>query len=118
MPFFARPDLSNEQFKQLSGSTLTLSGTTQIAKIGGLEFIDEYGTPIPVNISGASEQDVMTYVGGQLILKQVTTGGTSTGIYDGLTPSSIAVGGMPTGTTLTGRTITDILQEILVPTLY
>ena len=45
MPFFARPDLSNEQFKQLSGSTLTLSGTTQIANpVGGLEFIDDWNT--------------------------------------------------------------------------
>lgn len=119
MAFFSRPNLDDTQFKQLSGSTLTLSGTTVIANpVGGLVFLDENGAPIPVNVSGASEQDVLTYVGGQLILKQVVTGGTSTGVYDGLSPSSIAVGGMSTGTTLTGRTITEILEEILVPTLY
>lgn len=118
MAFFARPDLSNEQFKQLTGSTLTLSGTTQIPSIGKLEFQDkDTGSYIPVEISGASPQDVLTYEDGKLILKQPSSG-TSTGIYDCATPSAICVGGMPAGTTLSGRTIANILQEILVPTLY
>jgi len=118
MPFFARPDLSNEQFKQLSGSTLTLSGSTQISSIGSLEFQDKSTCCyIPVVICNACEQDVLKYVSGCLVLGTVSTGGTSTGIYDGLSPSSVCVGGMPAGTYLTGRTITSILQEILVPTL-
>lgn len=118
MPFFARPDLSNEQFKQLSGSTLTLSGTTQIAKIGGLEFIDEYGTPIPVIITGASDQDVLKYVCGCLTLGVVSTGGTSTGVYPYNECSTCTVGGLPAGSCLYNETIADILHDILVPTLY
>jgi len=118
MGFFARPNIDNIQFKQLTGTTLTLSGTTQIATSGGLELIDvATSTYIPIKISGASEQDVLKYVGGELILGQPTSGGTSTGVYDGLSPSTICVGGMPVGTTLTGETITCLLQDILVPTL-
>lgn len=116
MPFFARPNLDDIQFKQLTGTTLTLSGTTRIAEIGGLEFIDEYGTCIPVVITGATPQDVLTYEGGKLILRQPTSG-TSTGVYDGLSPAIVEVGGIDVGYTLTGKTITCILQDMLVPTI-
>mgnify|MGYP005843057251 CR=1 FL=1 len=117
MPFFARPDLSNEQFKQLSGSTLTLSGTTQIANpVGGLEFIDEYSQPIPVIVTGATEESVLTYVGGCLILKQPTSGA-STGVYTCASPTTCTVGGLNAGTSISGCTIGYILERILVPTL-
>jgi hypothetical protein len=118
MPFFARPNLDNTQFKQLSGTTLTLSGTTIFSKYdGGLTFADENGTNIPVVIlsSGASEQNVLKYVSGCIVLGQVSTGGTSTGYYDCRTPATCTVGGLVCGTTLTGRTIANILEEVLAP---
>ena len=117
MAFFARPNLEDTQFKQLSGSTLTLSGTTIIATLGGLVFTDENQTCIPVITCNPQEQDVLKYVGGCIVLGQPSSGGTSTGYYDCKTPSSVCVGGMPAGATLTGRTIANILEEILVPTL-
>jgi hypothetical protein len=40
-----------------------------------------------------------------------------TTIYDGKSPSTCEVGGMIVGTTLTGRTVQDLLEEILVPTI-
>jgi hypothetical protein len=55
MGFFARPNIDNIQFKQLAGTTLTLSGTTQIATSGGLELIDvATSTYIPIKISVAT----------------------------------------------------------------
>ncbi len=116
MPFFARPDLSNEQFKQLSGSTLTLSGTTRIAKIGGLEFIDEYGTPIPVIITGASDSKVLTYYDGNLILMSGGTGSTGL-LYPYVESATTTVGGLCAGQNLYGVQVVDILHDILVPTL-
>jgi len=118
MPFFARPDLSNEQFKQLSGSTLTLSGTTQIANpVGGLEFIDELGRPIPVILTGASNQEVLTYISGSsgiCLTLTSPTSGTSTGVYPYNESSTCTVGGLPAGSCLFNETIADILHDILV----
>jgi hypothetical protein len=47
----------------------------------------------------------------------VTSADTNIIIYTGKTPSSVQVGGMSIGTTLTGKTIQKILEEILVPTV-
>jgi len=120
MPFFARPNLSNEQFKQLSGTTLTLSGTTIFnSKHGGhLNFTDEYGTPIPVVILSADTQNenALKYQNGCLVLGAVAGSGSS--CYTGLSPAAISVGGISAGTPLVGRTFTSILQDMLVPALY
>jgi hypothetical protein len=46
------------------------------------------------------------------------TGGTGGSIYyTGATPSAIEVGGIGVGTTLTGKTFTDLFEEMLVPEL-
>jgi hypothetical protein len=46
------------------------------------------------------------------------TGGGGGDVYTGASPSNITVGGLSAGTTLTGRTYTSILQEILVTTFF
>jgi hypothetical protein len=45
---------------------------------------------------------------------EINLQGSSTPIYTGVSPTNVTVGGMPSGTSLTGRTFTSILEEILV----
>jgi len=117
MTFFARPNLSDEQFKQLSGTVLQLSGQTQIATTSGLTLTDGIGNNIIVTASGASDNfDVLTYCNGIISLLPPTASG-STGIYTCASPSTCSVGGLSGGTSISGRTISSILEEILVPTL-
>jgi hypothetical protein len=113
MSFFARPNLDDVQFKQLTGSTLTLSGTTRIVSTGSLQF-QSGSTYIPIVITGGTNYDVLTLVSGKLIL-QTPSSGASTGYYTCRTPSTVCVGGISVGTTLTGKTIACILEEMLVP---
>jgi hypothetical protein len=114
MTFFARPNLSDEQFKQLSGTTLTLSGQTRIANVIGLSILASGSTFVPIVVTGGTNFDVLTYYNGQIVLK-VPSSGASTGYYTCRTPSTCTVGGLVAGTTLTGKTIACILEEILVP---
>jgi len=47
-------------------------------------------------------------------LAALINAGGGSGVYDGASPSTLQVGGMPPNTELSGRTFTSILQEILV----
>lgn len=115
MAFFARPNLDDIQFKQLKGSELTLSGQTRIATTSGLTLTDGSGGNIIVTASGASNNfDVLTYCNGIISLKPSSGGGT--GVYDGLSPSTCSVGGLPEGTDIYGSGYTALFQCILVPT--
>ncbi len=122
MAFFSRPNLDNEQFKQISGSTLTLSGTTIIDKHdGGLVLTNDLGQLIPIVISGDTNQRVLTYItdGGSnrcLTLLEPTSG-TSSGVYPYNECSTCTVGGLLAGSCLYNETIADILHDILVPVL-
>ena len=58
---------------------------------------------------------------GYIITKPVTggTGGTvGTIYYTGKTPSVCTVGGLDAGTTLTGKTLSELMEEMLVPELF
>jgi len=114
MPFFARPDLSDEQFKQLEGSQLTLSGQTRIASTSGLTLTDGSGGYIPIIATGATPGNVLTYCNGEITLRP---GGGGGGTYSGATPTTIAVGGLPAGCPIGGMSISDILEDILVPAI-
>jgi len=115
MGFFARPNLDDIQFKQLSGSTLTMSGQTRIATTGNLSF-QSGNTFIPIIITGGTNLDVLTLVSGKIRL-QSPSSGASTGYYTCKTPSTICVGGIPANTVLTGKTIACLFEEMLVPTV-
>lgn len=116
MAFFARPNLDNTQFKQLEGTTLTISGQTQIASTSGLTLTDGIGGFIPIIATGGTEFDVLTYRNGQIILEPATASG-GTGIYDGDSPTTCTVGGLDAASVIYGCNVNDILQSILVPTL-
>ena len=120
MPFFARPNLDNEQFKQLPDSILSLSGTTQIANVTGLTLTDGVGDYIPIIATGGSNNYVLTYDDSGVIpvikLKESTASG-GTGVYPYPDKVLCAVGGITGGTCLYNMQVVDILQEILVPTL-
>lgn len=66
MAFFTRPDLSSVQFKQMSGSTLTMSGATDF--IGTLK---SKSVEIDATLTGATSAitgHVLTYLGGKIRL--------------------------------------------------
>ena len=109
--FFTRPDLDDRQFKQLSGSTLTMSGETNF--VGTLK---SKGIEIDGSTGSSSIGDVLTWDGSKITLLPNTGGGSN--VYSGATPSNITVGGIPAGTTLTGRTFSDILEQLLITTLH
>lgn len=115
MTFFARPNLDDTQFKQLSGSTLTLEGRTIINTYSGLTLTGDYGQ-IPVVITGETDGYVMTYKSGQIVLAETTASGGST-IYNGASPTTCATGGIAVGTPIAGCEVTRILEMMLVPTL-
>jgi hypothetical protein len=119
MPFFSRPNLSDEQFKQLIGldGVLTLSGQTRIASTSGLTLTNGSGGYIPIIVTGATLGDVLTYdINGQITLKPIS-GSTGSGIYSGASPTTCTVGGLIAGSSIAGQSISMILEEILVPTL-
>lgn len=115
MTFFARPDLSNLQFKQLSGSVLTLSGQTQIASVSGFTLTDGVGGFVPIIATGGTNNSILTYLNGKIMLVD-TTGGT--GIYVGSSPTTCTIGGLTSGSTIFGCSVSCILQDMLVPILY
>jgi hypothetical protein len=117
MSFFARPDLSDIQFRQISGSTLTLSGQTRIANITGLTLTDGIGGYRPIIATGGTNYDVLTLIGNQIVLHTPTASGSSSGIYTCASPTTCTVGGLPAGSPISGCTISKILEEILVPTV-
>ena len=118
MAFFARPNLDNTQFKQLKGGEpLTLSGQTQIATTSGLTLIGDGGMYIPVIATGASNNFVMTYVNGEIVLRESTASGGST-VYTETGATTCTVGGLSAGTTVYNCTLDTVLQCILNPTLF
>lgn len=115
MTMFSRPSLEDFQFKQPLNSTLTLSGQTKIATISGLTLSDGAGGNVLITASGATNGNVMTYHNGIIGLFPASSG--VTGVYDGLSPTTCAVGGLPSNSVIYGCTVIKILEKILVPTL-
>ena len=71
--FFTRPDLSDIQFKQMSGSTLTLSGITDFFGV-----LKSKGVEIDATLTGATSATtghVLTYLDGKIRLAPSGSGG-------------------------------------------
>ena len=113
MTFFARPDLGNTQFKQLTGTTLTLSGVTQINKNNGLQLYDG-SAYVPIMVTGGTNFDVLTYCNGIISLQAATASG-GTGTYQGSSPTTCTVGGLSADTAIYGCSVDYILQNIVAP---
>jgi len=113
MGFFTRPDLDNREFKQTSGSTLTLSGDTTI--VGSLDVTGTLKSKgVEIIGSGGTVGDILTFDGTKIVLAPNSGGTAGSGIYTGSTPSTITVGGIAAGTSLTGRSFTSLWQQLLV----
>ncbi len=119
MPFFARPDFSNEQFKQLPGSEISLSGQTQIATWTGLTLSDGSGGNVIITASGSSSGTTGYILGQDVdgIIKLLPSPASGTSKYYGASPTTCSVGGIPAGTSISGCTFQSIIQSLLVPAL-
>lgn len=115
MTFFSRPDFDNIQFKQLTGSTITLSGETKIADLSGLKLNSGDGIYRPIIVTGGTNGFVLTLRDNRIVLEEGGSGGT--GVYHCASPTTITVGGLPSNTPISGCGYDEILQRILVPTL-
>jgi len=76
---------------------------------GATEQVASYRT-----IVGSGDTTVST-VGDKIIIHG-SSGGTTT--YDGQSPSAIDVGGIPSGTVISGCSFTQLWEDLLVPELY
>ena len=119
MSFFARPDLSDIQFRQISGSTLTLSGQTRIVNISGLTLANGSGSTIIITARNPVVGNIMTFDGTEIRLMSPNPSGSTgnSGNYFGNSPTTCTVGGLSGGSSIYGCTIENILQNILVPLL-
>ena len=107
MSFFSRPVLEDLQFKQLSGTTLTLSGETNFVGILKSKGIEIDGTASTIG-------DVLTYDGVKIRLS-LPSSGSSTGVYTCASPTTVSVGGLLATSPISGCSISKILEMILVP---
>lgn len=113
--FFAKPNLDNLQFKQLASSVLTLSGQTKIATTSGLTLTNGIGGYVKIIATGGTDNKVLTYLGGNIVLRPTTGGGNM--VYTGASPTTCTVGGLVSSTPIYNQSISHILEQILVPTV-
>jgi hypothetical protein len=102
MAFSTKLKLIDAKVEQQSGSTLTLSGNTIVADSGDLRYATH------PNFTGDTQVVDKKYVD-----DNVVSGGT----YSLSSPSTVTVGGLTSGSVLTGLTSNEILEDILVPYL-
>ncbi len=109
MAFFTRPELDNRQFKQVSGSTLTLSGNTEIVSGGTFTLQGK-----EIVATGGTYGQVLTLDFDGKIKLLDPTGSGGTGVYMLESPPTVTVGGITPAYTLTGKTLDVILRDMLV----
>lgn len=110
MAFTTKLKLISEKFFQPSGSTLDLSGTTIIAETGDLKYENHPTFTTDTQIVDKKYVDDL--------ITGASTGITQSLIYSGESPSTVDVGGLNAGSELTGYTSNELLEMILVATLY
>lgn len=108
--FVTKLKLISEKFFQPSGSTLQLSGNTNIAETGDLRY------SVHPNFTDDTQMVDKKYVDD--MSADLNTGITASTTYSLDSPSTVDVGGLDAGSNLTGFTSNEILEKILVATLY
>jgi hypothetical protein len=98
-----------------SGGT-GLAGIQNIGTGAGEVYSGLSGTTAELRRITGSGDTVVSTVGADIIIFSQATGNTQP-IYTGATPSNIDAGGMTSGTTLTGKTLSEIIEDIAT-TLY
>ena len=97
------------------------SGETQVIKSGDTYIIytpTDIPTP-PIVLIGSGLTQTHSVSGNTWIINSMgNTGSTGGDVYTGATPAAITVGGIVAGEVLTGKTYTQLFQDLLVPTLY
>jgi hypothetical protein len=106
MGFFTRPDLSNIQFQQMTGSTLTMSGTTNFSGV-----LKSKNVEIDASISGATSGDVLTYIGGGKI--KLTAGAGSSAFNGNRTVTRSGIPNVNVG----GSTVNQFLEGYFFPSV-
>lgn len=106
MSFFTRPDLSDIQFKQITGSTLTMSGTTNFIGVLKSKNIE-----IDASITGATTGDVLSYIGGGRI--KLTSGAGSSAFNGNRTVTRSGIPNVNVG----GSTINQFLEGYFFPSV-
>jgi hypothetical protein len=91
-----------------SGFSPEVSATTSISGQTGSTLITLIG----------SGETKTTPVGSSTWIIYSPSAQTSSNIYSGATPAAITVGGIVAGEVLTGKTFTELFQDLLVPTLF
>lgn len=95
----------------------------------GIQNLQNVGTGVNV-LSGVSSNTgyfkslvagngiTITDNGDNIEFEVTATGLTASTIYEGISPASISLGGINAGYVLTGKTLSQIIQDLLVPTLF
>lgn len=107
---------SDESFVYLSGTTTTITASNIGSGVG--VYSAKVGDNIELRkICGAGSITV-TQVGDSIRVSGATGSGGSGGLYNLASPAVVSVGGILSGTTLTGKTAFELFEELLVPTQY
>ena len=103
----------DDAFVYLSGTSAVLDGGSKGS--GESIYIGQTGNTLYFKSVVGSGSTAVSTSGDTLIV--YSTGGTDAGTYDLSSPAAIDVGGILTGTELTGKTSFELFEMLLVPTL-
>lgn len=106
----------DEAFIYVSGKTLSVSGSN-LGTTGARVYANTSGTTLNFRRIIGSGDTSVTEVGNSVI---VYSSGTTApeNRYNLSSPSTVTVGGLISGSTLTGNTSFELFEKILVPTVY
>lgn len=108
MPFFTRPHFDDNEFQQLSGETITLSGQTDFHGV-----LKSKGVEIDGTFTGGTGTSVMTYIGGKIRLAPATGGGGSVAFDSNRTTTRSGVPAVNVG----GSSVNQFLEGYFFPSV-